>query len=242
MRGRAVLYCASAAALLLAVNSAQEAQAQGGRGMRPQGVSPLTVVGRESVQKELGLKPEQAEKAKELSKDVSDEMREEITSSGIDFQELRDLSPEERAKKMPEIEAKMAEIGKKINARFMPKLNEILDQPQRTRLHQIAIQAAGPSALQDAEVVKDLGITKEQQDKLKKIAEDFRHQLTEAFTASGGDRTQIRAKMTQLREEENAKSTEVLTKEQQAKYTELKGKPFDTRSLFGGGQRRRRAE
>jgi hypothetical protein len=238
MTGKAVLYCVSTAALLLAVNSAQQAQAQGGRGMRPRGVSPLMLLSREPVQKELALKPDQVEKVKDLARDVQDEFREEMSNSGIDFQGLQDLSREERAKKMSELQAKMAEINKKLSARFMPKANEILDKAQQTRLHEIAVQAAGASAFEDSEVVKDLGLTKEQQDKIKKIGEDFQHKMSEA-RESGGDRSEIMAKMTQLREEENAKTTEVLTKEQQSKFAEMKGKPFDTRSLF---QRRRRAE
>jgi hypothetical protein len=36
-----------------------------------------------------------------------------------------------------------------------------------------------------------------------------------------------------------AKSTEVLTKDQQAKFTEMKGKPFDVKSLRPQGRRRR---
>ncbi len=46
--------------------------------------------------------------------------------------------------------------------------------------------------------------------------------------------------MTELNDELTAKSTEVLTKDQQAQFTQMKGKAFDTKSLFQGGGRRGR--
>ena len=52
----------------------------------------------------------------------------------------------------------------------------------------------------------------------------------------------MRAKMTELNDELTAKSTEVLTKDQQAKFTEMKGKPFDVKQLNQGGGRRRRRD
>jgi hypothetical protein len=49
------------------------------------------------------------------------------------------------------------------------------------------------------------------------------------------------AKTNELREEQTAKTTEVLTKDQQAKFAEIKGKPFDVKQLNqrAGGRRRR---
>ncbi len=47
--------------------------------------------------------------------------------------------------------------------------------------------------------------------------------------------------MQAIHEEQLAKSTEVLSKDQQAKFSEMKGKPFDLKSLGGrGGGRPRR--
>jgi Spy/CpxP family protein refolding chaperone len=238
MTGRAVLLGVSTAALLLAANSAREARAQG-RGMGGGMISsPVVFLRVESVQKELGLKPEQVEKAKDLAKDASDELTEERNAAGMTREALQDLSPEERAKKMAEFQTKSAEIAKKINSRFMPKVEELLDKGQLKRLKEIAIQAQGPGALHDPDVAKALSITDEQQEKIKKIGKEFGDRMREAFT-SGGDRDEIRAKTTQLREEQTAKTMEVLTKEQQAKFADMKGKPFDTRGLFGGGRRRR---
>ncbi len=70
----------------------------------------------------------------------------------------------------------------------MPKLNEVLDKSQQKRLHEIAIQIAGPRALEDPDVVKTLNITKDQQDKIKKLGQDNREKLRELFTG-GGDQS-----------------------------------------------------
>ncbi len=233
------------AALALAISTVQDAQAQGRRGggmgmMRPRGVSPLMVVGNKAVQKDLGLSEENAAKIKEITDDVNQERQEQLAGSGIDFQGLRDLQGEEREKRMAEIQTKMAEINKNINDKFMPKINEILDKNQQKRLHEIAIQAAGSAALEDSGVAKDLGLSKDQTDKIKSIVKDVVGK-TRAIPRDA-DRTERMAKMAELREEETAKVTEVLTKDQQAKFTEMKGKAFDVKKLQPTGGRRRRRD
>jgi DNA topoisomerase IA len=45
------------------------------------------------------------------------------------------------------------------------------------------------------------------------------------------------AKREELVKEREAKAAEVLSKEQQEKYTKLKGKPFDVSQLQGPGRR-----
>ena len=229
------------ATVLLLASMVQPAQAQNRRGGgmmggRPQGVAPLSLLGNAAVQKELAVSEEKVEKLKDIASDAQQEFREKLTESGIDFQGLRDLSPEEREKKMVEIRSKSAEIQKTVNETFMPKVAEILDKAQVTRLREIAIQAAYASALSDAGVVKDLGLSKEQQDKIAAIDKDFSGKMR------GIPRGEGFAKMAELRGEHLAKATEVLTKDQQAKFTEMKGKPFDLKALqpAGGGRRRPR--
>jgi len=233
MPAKRVFCLASIVALSFTVASARDAFAQRGGFGRPQG--PLMIAGNEAVQKDLGVKPEQTDKIKDLVADVREEMQSEFASTGIDFQGLQDLSREERQKRMAEIQTKMAEINKKINDKFMPKLNEILDKGQQTRLKEIALQAAGPAALQEADVVKALALSSEQQEKLKKLSTEMGEKRTAAFTA-GGDREEQRAKATAIAKEHGEKANEILTKDQMAKFDQLKGKPFDVAQLR---QRRR---
>jgi hypothetical protein len=238
---RGLSICIGIATILLLASMIQPAHAQGRRGggmgmMGGQGVNPLGLVGNAAVQKDLGVSEDKVEKLKDIAGDVRQEITEESQGAGIDFGSLRDLQGEEREKKMAELRTKMAEIQKTVGDKFMPKVAEILDKTQMTRLHEIAIRAAGPSALEDASVVKDLGLSKEQQDKIAAIKKDFSSKL------GGVPRAERFAKMQELRDEELAKSTEVLSKDQQAKFTEMKGKAFDLKSLrpAGGGRRRTR--
>lgn len=232
--------CVAIAALSMLVVSVQQANAQGrrggGRGMGgPQGVNDLMTAGNAAVQKEVGVKPEQAEKLKDLTADVREEMMSAMASAGISREGLQDLSPEERTKKLAEIQTKMAEVTKGVNEKFLPKLAETLDKTQLKRVHEIAIQAAGAQALLDAGVQKELAVTAEQKDKLTSLHKDFAKQLGDL---RGAERM---AKMHELGEEQLAKSNEILTKDQQTQFASMKGKPFDLKLMrpAGGGRRAR---
>jgi hypothetical protein len=234
--------CVAIAALSMLCLNVQQANAQGrrggGGGMRgPQGVDDLTIANNAAVKKEINVKPEQEEKLKDLAQDVRDEMMSEAEAAGVGRGGGvgQDLSPEEQAKRRAEMTTKFAEIRKKINEKFMPKLAETLDKAQLKRVHEIAIQAARAGALVDPGVQKDLALTAEQKDKLAALHKDFAKQL-EAVP-----RAERMAKMQEMSEEELAKSTELLTKDQQTQFASMKGKAFDLKALrpAGGGRARR---
>ena len=138
---------------------------------------------------------------------------------------------------------KMNEVRKGIQAKYQPKLKEALTAEQLQRAQQIAWQAAGSAALADEELTKQLAVTKEQQDKIAAINKEFGDKQRELFAAgfggggggAGGAGGDVRAKMTELNKERDAKTNEVLSKEQQEKFTTLKGKPFDLSQLQQGG-------
>lgn len=236
MPGKTVVRCVGIAAIVVAMMACQEARAQGRRGGRmggmQRGVSPLMVAGSPAVQKELGLSEDKVAKIKDLTEDSRQEMRDLVDAANLPAGG-RDASPEDRQKRM----TAMAEIQKKVNEKFLPKLNEILDKGQQTRLHEIAIQAAGASALEDAAVVKDLALTKEQQDKIAAVIKETSGRGRGAGGGGGGGGA---AAFRERRAEQLAKVTEVLTKDQQAQFTKMQGKPFDVSTLFAGGGRRRR--
>ena len=85
------------------------------------------------------------------------------------------------------------------------------------------------------ELVKALDLSKEQQDKIAAINQEYSAKQREMrpFGRRGGDGgappdfAAIREKMQELTTERDTKATEVLGKAQQEKYTKLKGKPFD---------------
>jgi ubiquitin len=134
----------------------------------------------------------------------------------------------------------------------MPQLKEALTAPQLERVQQIALQAARSHALTRPDVAKTLDLTKEQQEKIAGINQEFTQKQAQAGLRGGRrgggqgadgpppDFQAMMAKMEELTKERDSKATEVLSKEQQEKYEKLKGKPFDVAQLmqFGPGMGR----
>ncbi len=227
-------------AILMSASVAFAQQRPGGfGGPGGGGNSPFTLVANEAVQKELNLSDEQVGDVKTLGDKVREEMRSAFTG-GFGGQ---DQSDEERAK----AREKMTESIKKVNDKFQPKLDEILDAPQRDRLKQIQLQASGVQAYQNADVVAALKITKDQQAKLATITKNFEGKQRELFPrggqgGGGGERPNIEEiikKMTELNATCDKQLGEVLTADQKAELEKLKGKAFDVallRPSFGGGR------
>jgi hypothetical protein len=233
MVGKGLIRCVLVTAMLMAVANVPNARAQGrhrgtaGLGMG-QGVAPVFVIGHEAVQKELGLKQEQIAKVKELVAEVHEEWTQQVQAAGLDSRGQQDLSREDRQKRMAEMQPKWAVLSKNVNDKFRTKLAEILDKPQQVRLQQIAIQVAGSQAFQDAGVSQDLGLTKVQRDQLVAIGTEYSDKIAQLRSQRGhADPAASFAKMNELRQEQLAKSTEVLTSTQQEKFAKMTGKPFD---------------
>jgi len=135
-------------------------------------------------------------------------------------------------------------LMKKLNEKFVPQLKESLSGEQFERLQQIGWQAAGSQALAGPELVKALELSKEQQEKIAAINQDYGAKQREMGPFGRGGRgagdgppdfQAMRTKMQELMKERDTKATEVLSKEQTEKYTKLKGKPFDLAQLMPMG-------
>ena len=182
-------------------------------GGRGGGSSLLSLADNEAVQKELAV----SDDAKAAVKKVNEAYREELQKA-------------------------TEEATKAVNSKLAPQVKEALTAEQFKRLQQIHVQALGSQAYSDADVVKALGLKKEQQDKITEIGKDYTAKLREAFQpgggGGGGDRTEMRAKMEEMGKDRDAKINDVLTKDQQGKLKELMGKEFDLTQLqprgFGG--------
>lgn len=235
---RQCLTCATIVAVTWLAAGTAEAQGQGGRGrgFGFGGRGVISLAAEEAVQKDLGVSADDAAKLKKISDDYRQESRSEFEKAGFTGG-FQNMSEEDR-KKMGD---KMTEIRKTLEAKFMPQLKEILTSDQFTRVQQIRLQAQGVQALSDADTVKALELSKEQQDKITALNEEYRKKFGELFTAgAGGNRDEIRTKMQDMGKEREAKLTEVLTKPQQEKFASLKGKEFDLTQIQGGPGGRRR--
>ena len=217
MNRRFVFLSAFAAVLLVSVVGFAQRPGQGGqrgqRGMgmgRGMGMAQLLRV--EAVQKEIAITSEQTEKVGELMAAGRGQ-----GGARADFQNMTD---EERQKFRDDMAKRQAEQDK--------KLAEILNEDQLKRLHQIRIQAMGSMAFMNEDVAKELGITEEQQGKMREAGQAVREEMRDAAQGGGQEA------MAKMMEKLNAKMMELLTDKQKATFKEMVGKPFDIAQLRGG--------
>lgn len=234
--------CLIAGLLTCTLVGAAHAQAPGGQGGRGRGgagggfggfggrggsTNLISLAGNEAVQKELAL----GDVIKDAIKEINDAYREAIQKAlgdGGGFAGLRDMSEAERTKAME----KMTEQRNTVLAKFTPELKDALSAEQFKRLKEIHVQALRDQAYTDADVVKTLALKQEQTDKIAEINKDFATKMREAFQpGGGGGGGDLRAKFEEMGKARDGKLNDVLTKDQQAKLKELKGKEFDIAQL-----------
>ena len=167
--------------------------------------TPRTLLAIAEVCKELGISDDQKKQIDHLLAEVQRQMQ--ASFGRMNFEDLQKLSPEERQKRFEEARKTSEEAGRKADE----KLEAILNAKQRARLSQLRIQREGLAAFNRPEIVRQLGLTDDQRDKLRRIQE----QSFGPF--AGGPQTQVKAL---------ADARAVLTDAQKAQWDELKGKEF----------------
>jgi Spy/CpxP family protein refolding chaperone len=196
---RLIIRVAVVAIVLLSAQQYAAAQPFGGfRG------NPLMLLRQESVQKELKLSDEQAQKVKELAEKTREK-----------FQDIFAGDEADRPKKMQEL----AQENRKAVA-------EILSADQSKRLKEITLQQRGPAAFTDPEVAKALDLSEDQQTKIKSINEETVTAMRELFTPGQPPDDDTRKKMNDLRKTSGDKLLALLSADQKTKWTTLQGEPF----------------
>jgi hypothetical protein len=176
----------------------------GGQGM---------LIGNKAVQKELKLTEDQVKKIEENSKKLAPKRQE----AGEAFKG----GDKEKAQ----------EIQKEIATETEKFIKETLNADQQKRLKQIQRQQMRAAAFSDEETAKELKLTDEQKDGIKKINEDMRAEIREAF--QGVDfqdqeaRQAAQKKIQGIQKEAMDKITKMLTPDQKKTWRELTGEPFD---------------
>jgi Spy/CpxP family protein refolding chaperone len=211
MKSKKRMFAVAAVVAGLIAPASVFAQPGGGRGdfrggMFGGGEGVLGLLQRDEVRQEIQLVDEQQQQLESLGDEIRTEMRDM-------FGQMRDLGDDERRARFDEIRARMEEIRADAESR----VQRILLPHQFERLKQIDVQARiqrqGASALTGGQLAETLGLTPEQQEKLRARAEEVQREMEE----------QIR----QLRLEARNKVLEVLTAEQRAKLDGLMGEQFD---------------
>jgi beta-lactamase regulating signal transducer with metallopeptidase domain len=179
-----------------------------------------------AIQKELGIEKgsPQYDEMRKLGSAGTQEIQEGLTE---DFQKHPVDTQAERQKRQ-------SELLMGLYVKHDRELEKLLKPDQITRVRQIILQDAGANALADPEVQKDLAITKDQQEKLADLYTDVREQKLKVFAPDGKVNRETDSILQQLKDidaKRDQRGTEILTKEQQQKFAELKGKPYDLSTL-----------
>lgn len=133
------------------------------------------------------------------------------------------------------------EQGAKIPDAIMEALAKTLKPSQLRRLHQIALQRRGNGAFGDAQVQKELKVTKAQKEELIGILKDAEDTARDLFRwARGRDPRQVQEKMIELDKLVTKKIQEVLTDDQKEKWKKMLGEPFRFDPRGGRGPRQDR--
>lgn len=195
----------------------------------------------EQVQNEVKLTEDQKSQLAKMAEEQRAEMRERFAGRGPGDRE--EQSEADRQAQREEMMKEFQERAKKMEE----KIRGILEPEQFKRLKQIELQQQlqdqGPAAFARPDIIQALGLTDEQQQSLKQIAEGLAtqrqqigEQTRELFQggfrdASEDERAKLMEKGTQLREkgetarkEAQQKAMAVLTDEQKEKLKSLMGK------------------
>jgi hypothetical protein len=210
----------------------------------------------EQVQQELKLSEAQVEKVRELGQEIREEMRKFFGGR----EGAEDLTREQRMARMQEAMEKFRQEAEKRAPEIEKRVRDILEPAQYKRVKQIEMQLQGVDALVRADIIQALGITEDQQKKIKEVLEkrnkkreELGEQMRGMFEGfrdmSDEKREQARAKGEELREKGRAIQSEaqknamgVLTDDQKAMMPNLMGEPFEFRRPEGGPGEGRRGE
>ncbi len=127
------------------------------------------------------------------------------------------------------------EIYAKASKSFDKKAIDLLKPEQLKRLKQLQLLAAGPQAYLDRHVIRALGLTAEQEDKIEEILNDPKTQLpsNEVLGIGGVELSDDQIKETEAKlKKVQTGIDKVLTDDQKAKWKKLVGTPITTKTLL----------
>jgi hypothetical protein len=153
---------------------------------------------------------------------------------------------EEQAKQIEAVRREMdAEITKsrqEISARYLVKVEKVLQPHQAQRLREITLQLRGLAALTDAEVSKKLGLSDAQLKEIASKREESQKKIQELRPDGGGFNRETFEQIREIQQETDQAILNVLSDSQKKEYETMKGKEFDRTQLFQGRGRKQRPD
>ncbi|HVC94487.1 MAG TPA: hypothetical protein VND64_12390 [Pirellulales bacterium] len=173
-----------------------------------EGAVEVMLLRQSSVRKELKLTPDETKKIHEFTLKQWEKAL-----------EVSKLGEKERDKKFTDMA--------KENERF---LEETLEKDQRTRLDQITLQVAGLLCVTRSDVASKLKLTADQKKRAATFQKEGRDEMEELIHATKDEEKQ--EKLAELRQTSRKRLLDLLTDEQESKWNEMTGKPFNGEILF----------
>jgi hypothetical protein len=189
--------------------------------------SLVSLARNEAVQKDLGVPSDVGGKLSALYDEYRSASDREFKAQGFDNDAIRDLPALERAAEMRKVNERSLEVNRKLLARFLPKIEELLTGEQLARLKQIQLQAAGIEVWLEPLLAKELDLSEAQMTQLGELRNEYSRRQTQL----DGDFQQRFSRIRELTAERDQQAMTVLNEAQKAKLEELKGKPFDVSQL-----------
>lgn len=211
-------FIAVTAVTVMAVASFAQGGGGGGRGQgrggfgQMQDPSGAFLVNREDVQGEIKLTADQKSKLDAIRQAQREKMREAFQNGG---------GGGDREAMMAAMQKMQAENTKETMA--------VLTDEQKKRLKELAIQRMGNSAITNADLQKELGVTDDQKAKIKELQDKqaaAQRALGEKMQNQEIDMQQMRESMTKNTEIMNTELGKIMTADQKAKLATMGGKPF----------------
>lgn len=200
-------------ALLVLTCSLNSAYAQRGGGMRMQNVSRFQLATLSEVESDTKLTADQKSLAKSL-KEKLDAKRAEMGGGGGGGG-----GPNQEAR------AALAKFTTELDSEFAAKL----DDTQKKRFNGLLMQVNGLTAVLDAQISKELGLSDDTVKKLKEVNQANQAARREAMQGGGGggNREEMMEKMRKLNEKADADLLAVLNDADKKKVEELKGSKLE---------------
>ena len=172
-----------------------------------------------AIQQDLGLTESQVARSKDVARRMNARFQH-------DMGKLNGLNDDEKMKRVVTLAEPHYREG-------MTELRGFLKPAQIDRFDQILFQQRGPMALLEPKIVETVQVTNEQAQKVAKLVAQAESEQNQAVKTGGKESKAIAIKVESIAADANQKVYEILSPEQQRKWSKIVGKPF--RPDFGGG-------
>ncbi len=194
----------------------------GGRGLQ-HGVLLLM---NESVQKELGITPDQQPHLAE--------MQAEFGKGVTELRPMPMMAPE-TADEWQAYNNAMLDAYSRAWNRAWPRAEKVLSESQKTRLQEILVQCRGPAGIDDPWTSEKLTLTEIQKKSLTAVRDEHIRRMQDLMAERDSRVMEdVQREILALEKERDADILIVLTDSQRASFEALKGRPFNLGQVRNG--------